>query len=68
MTVKLLEFNHHVPEVGLDHVGLLVGGSLLLLLPQLLDQGHWLPEVSVFETSILLGESFIQKFMRNVTS
>merc|ERR1719153_227797 len=35
--------NDHVPEVGLDHVGLLVGGSLLLLLPQLLDQGHWLP-------------------------
>ena len=40
----MLEFNHHVPEVGLDHVGLLVGGSLLLLLPQLLDQGHGLPE------------------------
>merc|ERR1719507_410515 len=35
--------NDHVPEVGLDHVGLLVGRSLLLLLPQLLDQGHWLP-------------------------
>merc|ERR1719222_840217 len=35
--------NDHGPEVGLDHVGLLVGGSLLLLLPQLLDQGHWLP-------------------------
>merc|ERR1719384_1240661 len=35
--------NDHVPEVGLDHVGLLVGGSLLLLLPQLLDQGHGLP-------------------------
>ena len=34
---------HHVPEVGLDHVGLLVGGSLLLLLPQLLDEGHGLP-------------------------
>merc|ERR1719400_3050419 len=33
----------HVPEVGLDHIRLLVGGSLLLLLPQLLDQGHWLP-------------------------
>ena len=64
----LLEFNHHVPEVGLDHVGLLVGGSLLLLLPQLLDQGHWLPEGSAFETSILFGERFIQKFMRNVTS
>merc|ERR550519_977420 len=28
--------NDHVPEVGLDHVGLLVGGSLLLLLHQLL--------------------------------
>ena len=35
---------YHVPEVGLDHIGLLVGGSLLLLLPQLLDQGHGLPE------------------------
>merc|ERR1719234_509683 len=35
--------NDHVPQVSLDHVGLLVGGSLLLLLPQLLDQGHWLP-------------------------
>merc|ERR1719508_582810 len=35
--------NNHVPEVSLDHVGLLVGGSLLLLLPQLLDQGHRLP-------------------------
>merc|ERR1719288_465261 len=35
--------NDHVPEVGLHHVGLLVGGSLLLLLPQLLDQGHGLP-------------------------
>merc|ERR1719300_394395 len=35
--------NDHVPEVGLHYVGLLVGGSLLLLLPQLLDQGHWLP-------------------------
>merc|ERR1719188_1627348 len=34
--------NDHVPEVGLHHVGLLVGGSLLLL-PQLLDQGHGLP-------------------------
>merc|ERR1740129_1053674 len=31
----------HVPQVGLDHIGLLVGRSLLLL--QLLDQGHWLP-------------------------
>merc|ERR1719500_774558 len=35
--------NDHVSEVSLDHVGLLVGGSLLLLLPQLLDQGHRLP-------------------------
>merc|ERR1719330_1599276 len=35
--------NDHVPQVSLDHIGLLVGGSLLLLLPQLLDQGHWLP-------------------------
>merc|ERR1719189_2606867 len=35
--------DNHVPEVGLDHIGLLVGGSLLLLLPQLLDQGHGLP-------------------------
>ena len=26
--------------MGLDHVGLLVGGRLLLLLAQLLDQGH----------------------------
>merc|ERR1719477_210988 len=38
-----LGHNNHVPEVGLDHVGLLVGGSLLLLLPQLLDEGHGLP-------------------------
>merc|ERR550519_199809 len=38
-----LGHDNHVPEVGLDHVGLLVGGSLLLLLPQLLDEGHGLP-------------------------
>merc|ERR1719216_433076 len=38
-----LGHNNHVPEVSLDHVGLLVGGSLLLLLPQLLDEGHGLP-------------------------
>ena len=30
----------HVPQVGLDHVGLLIGRAFLLLLPQLLDQGH----------------------------
>merc|ERR550519_3274088 len=30
-------------QVVSNHFGLLVGGSLLLLLPQLLDQGHWLP-------------------------
>ena len=34
---------HHVPEVGLDHVGLLVGRRLLLLLPELLDERHRLP-------------------------
>ena len=32
----------HVPEVGLDHVGLLVGRAFLLLLAQLLDEGHGL--------------------------
>merc|ERR1712192_377508 len=38
-----LRDNDHVPQASLDHIGLLVGRSLLLLLPQLLDQGHWLP-------------------------
>ena len=33
----------HVSEMGLDNVGLLVDGALLLLLPQLLDEGHRLP-------------------------
>jgi len=32
----------HVPQMGLDHVGLLVCGRLLLLLAKLLDQGHGL--------------------------
>ena len=32
--------DNHVSEVGLDDVGLLVDGALLLLLPQLLDEGH----------------------------
>ena len=30
----------HVPQVGLDHVRLLVGWALPLLLAELLDQGH----------------------------
>ena len=34
--------NDHVPQVGLDHVGLLVGGALLLLLAELLDESHGL--------------------------
>lgn len=32
----------HVPQVSLDHVGLLVGRALLLLLAELLDEGHGL--------------------------
>ena len=35
--------HHHVSQVGLDHVGLLVDGGLLLLLAELLDEGHGLP-------------------------
>ena len=35
-----LRDDNHVSEVGLDNVGLLVDGALLLLLPQLLDEGH----------------------------
>lgn len=34
--------NDHVTEVGLDELGLLVGGSLLLGLAELLDQAHGL--------------------------
>ena len=33
----------HVPQVGLDDVGLLVGRALPLLLTELLDEGHGLP-------------------------
>ena len=38
-----LRDDDHVPEVGLDDVGLLVGRRLLLLLPELLDERHRLP-------------------------
>ena len=34
--------HHHVPQVGLHNIGLLVDGSGLLLLTELLDQSHWL--------------------------
>ena len=34
--------DHHIPKVGLDHVGLLVGWALPLLLAELLDEGHGL--------------------------
>ncbi len=35
-----LRDDDHVPQVGLDHVRLLVGRALLLLLAQLLDESH----------------------------
>merc|ERR1719411_1674440 len=37
-----LRDHHHVPQVGLHNIGLLVDGSGLLLLTELLDQSHWL--------------------------
>ena len=48
--------------MGLDHVGLLVGGSLLLLLPQLLDQGHRLPEKGILGSRIYAFENCIHRF------
>jgi len=40
----------HVPQVGLDDLGLLIWGSLLLGLAQLLDQGHRLALQTTGET------------------
>jgi hypothetical protein len=39
----------HVTEVGLDHGGLLVGGSVLLGLTELLDETHGLALESALE-------------------
>ena len=37
--------------MGLNNVGFLIDGALLLLLPQLLDEGHWLSLESTAELS-----------------
>lgn len=56
--------DNHVTEVGLDDLGLFVGLSLLLGLPQLLDETHRLALETTVEPSAGAGMDKVAEFLR----
>jgi hypothetical protein len=55
--------DNHVTEVGLDNSGLLVSGSILLGLTQLLDQTHGLALKTTLETSTGTGVDKVHELL-----